>query len=61
MACWIAYLRTGPQELSDPLAGQLRAARSVSEFLALLDPALAADDDVISDLGGLVAELQGGE
>lgn len=61
LASWIAYLRTGPQELSDPLAGQLRAARSVSEFLVLLDPALAADDDVISDLGGLVAELQGGE
>jgi fructuronate reductase len=56
LASWIAYLRTQPHELSDPLAEQLRVGRSASEILALLDSELAADDDIIADLDELVTE-----
>jgi fructuronate reductase len=54
LACWIAYLRTEPHELSDPLAEQLRAARSTGDFLALLDAELAAGDDILADLDELM-------
>jgi fructuronate reductase len=60
LACWIAYLRTEPHELSDPLADQLRASRSARDILALLDPELAADDDLLTDLDELVAEQREG-
>jgi len=56
LACWIAYLRTEPHELSDPLAEQLRGARSARDILGLLDPELAADDDIVADLDELVTE-----
>lgn len=59
LACWIAYLRTEPDELCDPLAGQLRAARSVSDVLALLDAELAADADIVADLHELVTLVTG--
>jgi len=61
LACWIAYLRTEPHELSDPLAEQLRGPRSTREILALLDPELAADDDILADLDELVSEQQQGK
>jgi fructuronate reductase len=61
LACWIAYLRTEPHEMSDPLAEQLRATRSTSDTLALLDPDLAADDDLLADLDELVTEQQEGK
>jgi fructuronate reductase len=61
LACWIAYLRTEPHELSDPLAEQLRGPRSTSDILALLDPELAADDDLLADLDELVTELRKGK
>jgi fructuronate reductase len=57
LACWIAYLHTEPPELTDPLAAQLHAARSVGEILTLLDPQLAADADILADVQELVAEL----
>jgi fructuronate reductase len=60
LACWIAYLRTEPLELSDPLAEQLRESRSISDILALLDPELAADDDILANLDELVTEQRGG-
>jgi len=60
LACWIAYLRTEPNELSDPLADQLRAARSASDTLALLDPELAADDVLLADLDELITEQRKG-
>jgi fructuronate reductase len=59
VACWIAYLRTEPDDLRDPLAGQLRTARSVRAILALLDRELAADADILADLHELVADLLG--
>ena len=61
LACWIAYLRTEPPELSDPLAEQLRGLRSARDILALLDPELAADDDILAGLDELVAEQQKGK
>jgi fructuronate reductase len=61
LACWIAYLRTDPHELSDPLAEQLRAQRSTSDILALLDSELAADDDLLAELDELVTEQREGK
>jgi fructuronate reductase len=61
LACWIAYLRTEPRELSDPLAEQLRASRSTRDILALLDSELAADDDIIADLDELMTEQWAGK
>jgi fructuronate reductase len=61
LACWIAYLRTEPRELSDPLAEQLRALRSVRDILALLDSELAADDGILADLDELVTEQREGK
>lgn len=61
LACWVAYLRTDPAELSDPLAEQLRAARTTRDVLALLDSELAADDDILADLDPLVNEQAEGK
>jgi fructuronate reductase len=55
IACWVAYLRGEPPGLTDPLAATLLAARRAAEFLAVLDPELAADAEVAADLEDLVA------
>jgi fructuronate reductase len=61
IACWIAYLRgerAGPSGLADPLAATLLAARGATDLLAVLAPDLAADAEVVADLGDLAAEQQ---
>jgi fructuronate reductase len=61
IACWIACLRgerAGPSGLADPLAATLLAARRATDLLAVLAPDLAADAEVVADLGNLVAEQQ---
>jgi fructuronate reductase len=61
IACWIACLRSeraGSSGLADPLAATLLAARRATDLLAVLAPDLAADAEVVADLGDLVAEQQ---
>lgn len=58
IACWIAYLRGEPPGLADPLAARLLAARPAADFLAVLDPDLAADAEIVADLESLVADFR---
>jgi fructuronate reductase len=60
LACWIAYLRTEPRELADPQAEQLRAARSTRDILRLVDPEIAAAEDVMADLDELAGSYREG-
>jgi fructuronate reductase len=61
LACWIAYLRAGPSDLADPLAGRLLVTRRTRDLLAILDPELAEDDAVVADLGQLVSRYRKGQ
>jgi hypothetical protein len=47
-----------PSGLADPLAATLLTARRATDLLAVLAPDLAADAEVVADLGDLVAEQQ---
>jgi fructuronate reductase len=53
IACWIAYLRTAPADLADPLADRLLATRRTRDLLAFLAPDLAEDDAILADLDEL--------
>jgi fructuronate reductase len=61
LACWIAYLRTEPADLVDPLADRLSATRRTRDLLALVDPDLAEDDSVVADLDAMVSPHRKGQ
>jgi fructuronate reductase len=61
LACWIAYLRTEPADLADPLAGRLHATRRTRDLLAIAGPDLAEDDTVVADLDELVSQHRKGQ
>ncbi|HEX6523272.1 MAG TPA: mannitol dehydrogenase family protein [Streptosporangiaceae bacterium] len=60
IACWIAYVRTEPADLADPLAGRLRVTRQTRDLLAFIDPDLAQDDGIVADLDELVSQHRKG-
>jgi fructuronate reductase len=59
LACWIAYVRTAPAELTDPLADRLREAargpwrEACRALLSTLDAQLAENNEVIADLDSM--------
>ena len=59
LACWIAYLRSVPDDPQDPPARPLRGRSR--DLLGLLEPELSAETDLVADLDELVAEHTGGE
>lgn len=61
IACWIAYLRTEPPDLADPLAGRLLVTRRTRDLLAFIAPDLAEDDTVVADLDELVSRHRKGQ
>jgi fructuronate reductase len=61
IACWIAYLRTEPPDLADPLAGRLLITRRTRDLLAFIAPDLAEDDAVVADLDELVSRHRKGQ
>ncbi|MFJ9033212.1 mannitol dehydrogenase family protein [Streptomyces sp. NPDC102274] len=59
LACWIAYVRASPADLTDPLADSLRQAarapwrEACRGLLSVLDAELAENDGVIADLDSM--------
>ena len=61
IACWIAYVRTEPSGLADPLAARLLVSQRNKDLLAFVAPDLAEDDAVVADLDELVARYRKGQ
>ena len=61
IACWIAYVRTEPSGLADPLAARLLVSQRTKDLLAFVAPDLAEDDAVVADLDELVARYRKGQ